>query len=363
MVLELLGPSTGGMRQHVAQLVRSLPAAGWRARVAAPPGVGAGASLGAVAEVPVPSGPSPLGLLRARAALAPLTEGVELIHAHGLKAGWAAALSGTGVPVVVTVHNLVLDEGAERWRGMLRRLEGWLPARVDGVIAVSEGIADRFGGPSASLWMVAPAGPPPIPSRPSAEVRRSLGVAPGAPLVVSVARLHPQKDLPTLIDVAALLRASVPDVRVVVVGEGPLEHTLQTSIDARGLHDTVVLAGPRANAADELAAADAVLVTSLWESGPLVASEALMLGRPLISTPVGFVPRLVTDGESGRLAPVGDAAALAAAVEDVLRDPSGSAAMAAVGQRRAEELLGPDRLVAEVASVYDAVLSRRGGSR
>ncbi|MEO7429978.1 MAG: glycosyltransferase family 4 protein, partial [Acidimicrobiales bacterium] len=189
VALQLLGPSTGGIRQHVTQLARGLPEVGWQAWVAAPAGVGEGTDLPPASVVAVPSGPNPLGALRARAALRPVAQGADLVHAHGLKAGWVAALAGTGLPLVVTVHNLVLDEAAGRSARVLRRLEGWLPSRADGVIAVSEEIAARFGGPSESLWVVPPAGPLPRPGRDAATVRTALGVALDAPLVVSVARL------------------------------------------------------------------------------------------------------------------------------------------------------------------------------
>ncbi|MEO7429381.1 MAG: glycosyltransferase, partial [Acidimicrobiales bacterium] len=226
-----------------------------------------------------------------------------------------------------------------------------------------EEIAARFGGPSESLWVVPPAGPIPRPGRDAATVRTALGVALDAPLVVSVARLHPQKDLATLIDAAAILRSEVPGVRVVIVGEGPIERELRNRIDERGLSDTVLLAGPSANAADELAAADVVVVTSLWESGPLVAAEALLLERPLVSTPVGFVPKLVEQGVSGWSTPVGDAGAVARSVAQALGDPVAAASMARIGRERVQGLLGAERLVTEVAAVYDRVLGRREASR
>jgi glycosyltransferase involved in cell wall biosynthesis len=285
----------------------------------------------------------------------------DIVHAHGLKAGWVAALTPGRAPLVVTVHNLVLDEAAGRSAPLLRLLEGALPGRADALIAVSVGIAERFG--DAGARMIPPAGPPPVPSRDRATVRAAHGIPAGAPLVVAVARLHPQKDLITLIDSAVLLRALVPDVRVLIVGEGPLEGALRAHIERRGVSDAVTLAGPSANAADEIAAADVVAITSIWESGPLVAAEALELARPVVSTPVGFVPELIEDGRTGRLVPTGDPVALASALADVLGDPVTAAVMGSAGRERARELLGARALVVAVAAVYDEVLARDGRSR
>jgi glycosyltransferase involved in cell wall biosynthesis len=358
-VLQLLGPSTGGIRRHVVELARRLPGQGWASPIAGPAGVLGGPGELAHA-VPVPGAPTP-ALLAARRALraAVAATGADVVHAHGLKAGWLATLAGLPVPVVVTVHNLVLDEAAGRSAGVLRALEARLPGRADATIAVSTAIGERFAGRAGAerVRVVRPVGPAPAPSRAPAKVRADLGVAPDAPLVVTVARLHPQKDLPTLLRAAAALRRQVPGVRVVVVGEGPDMAALTALATELGVADTVQLAGPSPDAADELAAADVVAMCSLWESGPLVVAEALALGRPVVATPVGFVPEVIDDGASGRIVPVGDPAALARALGEVLADPAGAARMAEAGRRAVGEVLGPERLVADVVRVYEQVTS------
>jgi glycosyltransferase involved in cell wall biosynthesis len=358
-VLQLLGPSTGGIRRHVVELARRLPEHGWSATIAGPAGVlGDAGRLDHV--VPVPTAPTP-ALRTARRALRAAAAGADVVHAHGLKAGWLATLSGLDAPLVVTVHNLVLDEAAGRTARVLRVLEGRLPRRAAAVVAVSPGIAERFAGLRGAerVRVVRPVGPPPVPRRPAEKVRADLGVAPDTPLVVAVARLHPQKDLPTLVLAAGWLRGRVPGVRVVVVGEGPDRAPLTDLIAELGLEDTVLLAGPSDDAADELAAADVVAMCSLWESGPLVVAEALALGRPVVATPVGFVPDLIDDGVSGRLVRVGDADALARALGDALTDdPATAARIAAAGRAAVEDVLGADRLVGAVAHVYDEVTTR-----
>jgi glycosyltransferase involved in cell wall biosynthesis len=151
------------------------------------------------------------------------------------------------------------------------------------------------------------------------------------------------------------LRDRVPGVRVAVVGVGPDRDALVARAEALGVDGTVTFAGPSPDAADELAAADVVAMCSLWESGPLAVAEALLLGRPVVATPVGFVPELVEDGVSGRIVPVGDADALAAALAEVLGDPAVAGRLGAAGRLVAEEALGADRLAGEVAHVYDEV--------
>ena len=306
------------------------------------------------------------GLWRARRVLAPLVAEADPVHAHGLKAGWVAALSaraavGRGgpvrrAPVVLTVHNVVLAETAGRAAPALRRLQRALVGRVDAVIATSPAVAAHLGMPAAHV--VVPFADVPTPTFPPADVRRDLGVGAHQPLVVAVGRLHPQKGFATLVRAARLLVEDLPDVAVVIVGEGPEEAQLRRVVADGGLQDVVHLVGPRYPAVDQLAAADVVVIPSLWESGPLVALEALTLGRPLVATPVGFVPDLVVDDGSVRLVPVGEASALASAVADVL-SAGGPVGLDGAGRRRLAERLDPDRLVDAVEDVYAAALAAR----
>jgi glycosyltransferase involved in cell wall biosynthesis len=302
----------------------------------------------------------PWSLIAARKPLREAAREVDLVHAHGLTAGWAAVLARIPVPLVLSVHNVVLPDAAGRSAPVMRVLERALPRRVDRTIAVSQGVAERLGA-AAGAVVIPPAGPVPRPGRSTAEVRDALGVAEGRPLVVCVARLHPVKDLHTLIAASAVLaeEAPVPPV-VAIVGEGPLEADLRSAVVGRGLEGTVLLPGPSPRAADEIAAADVVVMCSRWESGPLVVAEAMRLARPVVATPVGFVPNLIEDGRSGRIVPVGDPRALAAAVAELLADPVGAAEIGRRGRERVAEVLDPERLVAEVVQVYEEVVRGLG---
>jgi glycosyltransferase involved in cell wall biosynthesis len=360
-VLELLGPSSGGIRRHVAALSTALGERGWQVETAGPAGV-----LDGIAHqdhvVPVPSGMGPLGLARAVSAAREVMRGVPLVHAHGQKPGWVAAVARAGLSprprLVVTVHNLVLEDVAGRTSRPLARIERMLGRRADAIIATSPEVAGRMAATSSLLRVVRPVGPSAVPQRSAVVVRRDLG-ADGKQLVVCVARLHPQKGLDVLVDAARRLVDRRPPALVVIVGEGPLERQLREMIAGADLTDVVHLVGPSPHAPDELAAADVVVVPSRWESGPLVVAEALELGRPVVATPVGFVGEVIKDGRSGRIVPIGDAAELASAIAALLDDPPVAAALGEAGRRRVAEILGPEHLVAGVVDVYRSVLERR----
>jgi glycosyltransferase involved in cell wall biosynthesis len=283
---------------------------------------------------------------------------VDLVHAHGLRAGWLASLVPRRRPLVVTVHNIVLDGVAGRSAGVLRQAAAVLPRRVDAVIATSAEVAAALAAGSAKVTVIPPVGPVPTPRRSRATVRTELGVAPDTPLVVAAGRLHLQKGFDTLLDAVPGLAASVPGVRVVVVGEGPDGHRLRRRVIDENLYRTISFAGASPNAADELAASDVVAITSIWESGPLVLLEAMELGQPVVTTPVGVAPQLVADGVTGRVVPIGDARALAGALASLLTDRGAAAELAAAGEAAVVKWLDRDALVDEVVDVYERVLSQ-----
>jgi glycosyltransferase involved in cell wall biosynthesis len=252
--------------------------------------------------------------------------------------------------VVVTVHNVILDDVAGPAAGWQRRLEQRVVARADRVIAVSEEISSRFA--RTDIEVIPPVAPEPEVGRDRQAVRRSLGVSDDDPLVICVARLHPQKDLPTLIAAVPSIRARHPRVQVRIVGEGPERERLEGAIRAAGLSGCVALSGSSHNAADEMAAADVVVLSSLWEGNPVVIGEAMRLARPVVATAVGAVPTLVTDGQTGRLVPAREPDRLGHAVADLLADPEAAARMAQQGQREVTARLGTNVLVDAVERVY-----------
>ena len=351
-VLELLGPSTGGIRRHVAYLAEQLRQHGWEVAIAGPAGVLDGLDH----VVPVPGGADPVAVVRVRRMLRRLVADFDVVHAHGLKAGWIASLVPARPPLVVSIHNLVLDEVAGRTAPALRWLEGRLIRRADATIAVSREVAHRFDGlPGADrIRVIPPAGPPPAPRRDRATVRAELGLGPGDELVVTAARLHPQKGLGDLLDAAARVAASRPQARWYVFGEGPQRGELEAAVGARDLGDIVHLAGPRPDVDSELAAADVVAVTSRWESGPLVVLEALALGRPVVSTRVGLAPDVIGPGQ-GTVVDVGDGVALGDAVCALLAHPP----TVGEGMAGSSPPIQPAALASAVESVYREVSNHR----
>ena len=323
-VLLVLATSTGGVGRHVASLAAGLGSAGLAVTVAAPASTAAAFELPGHVEVHIGARPSPVRDLRAVRCLRRLAGDADVVHAHGLRAGALAVL--TGRPVVVTLHNAVTGRAAAA-------LERLVARRATVVLAAGADLADRARALGARDVREAPVAAPPA---------RRTGRDPGLghPLVLAVGRLHPQKGYDTLLAALPVIGEAV----VAVAGDGPLEDEL------RARAPQVRWLGRRDDVGDLLAAADVVVLPSAWEARSLTAQEALRAGRPLVATAVGGTPDLVRDGAV--LVPPGDPAALGAAVRRLLDHHDEAAGVAARGRAVAERWPTAVDTVAQVRAVY-----------
>ncbi|BCJ55839.1 glycosyl transferase [Actinoplanes sp. NBRC 14428] len=358
----VLGSSTGGVGQHVSSLARGLLAAGCPVLVCGPAATdelfgfaAAGAEFVPV-EIPAGPGAQDTGAIRAlRRALA--ARRADVVHAHGLRAGFVAALARPAAPLVVTWHNAVLARGLRAGASAL--VERIVARSATLTLGASEDLVARalsLGAREARLGAVAA----PVlaaPRRTRAAVRAEFRVAPDVPLILSVGRLHPQKRYDVLLEAAARWRQLDPAPVTVVAGSGP--SYMQLAQRASELRAKVYLLGHRTDVPDLLAGADLAVITSDWEARQLFAQEALHAGVPLITTAVGGLPGLV--GDAAVQIPPGDADALDHAVREMLADPDRRADYAARGPRRAATWPTEEDTVADVLAAYASVARARAG--
>jgi glycosyltransferase involved in cell wall biosynthesis len=360
----VLASSTGGVGRHVTSLASGLIAAGMSVSVHAPEATGRQFSftgLGAdFRPLEIPASPQPADLRVVRVLRRDLdTVGAEsaaadIVHAHGLRAGLVAGWANDErLPFVVTWHNAVLARGL---RGRAYQLLERRVARMaDVTLGASVDLVERareLGARDARLGAVAaPTLPGPV--RTPQEVRDEIGVEDGAPLILSVGRLHPQKGYETLIAASARWVRRTPTPTVAIAGTGPAYLNLAAQISDLGA--PVVLLGHRPDVADLLSAADLAVVSSVWEARQLFAQEALRAGTPLVSTAVGGLPELLGDGAV--LVPPGDVDALDAAVVALLDDDLARAALGKAGAAQALTWPTDADTLHQVMGVYDELLA------
>jgi glycosyltransferase involved in cell wall biosynthesis len=355
-VLLVLATSAGGTGRHVGVLADALSDAGVHVVVACPPATaerfGFTDSRTGYVPVRISGRPHPWHDTQTMATLRRVARTADLVHAHGLRAGLLAGLAAPRRrPLVVTWHNAVLSGGGgARLSGLLARM---VARRADISLCVSPDLETRVRSLGGRDVRYAPVSAPPAAAlrRTRAEVLAELGAG-DRPVILTVARLHPQKGYPWLLQAAGRLRDRSPVPLFVAVGDGPNESEMREEIEASAL--PVRLLGRRNDVPDLLQAADMMVLPSVWEGSPLAAQEALRAGVPFVGTTAGGLPALVGDG--GVLVPPRDAPALADAISQILDDPAYASALRLRALSAASRLPTDACVVAQISEAYTSLL-------
>ena len=179
-----------------------------------------------------------------------------------------------------------------------------------------------------------------------------------AAVVCTVGRLTAIKQHRLFLDVVARVAADRPHLVALVVGDGELRANLEAYTRHRRIADRVRFVGWRRDLATIYGATDVFLLTSRNEGTPVALIEAMASGVPGVSTDVGGVKDVIPSSALGRLAPSGDAAGLAAAVDALLADAGLRQAIGARARAHVLEHFGIERLVREIATLYRDLLER-----
>ena len=271
----------------------------------------------------------------------------------------ARLLSGTTVPVVVTIH-ATQSMAAKYRRGFRSRVVRWFGRwcyrRARAIVCVSRGVADDLvASAGADRERIRVIYNPVVSPRMIDMAREPLDhpwFCPGAPpVVLAVGRLTPAKDYPALVRAFAAAR-SQRDLRLMILGEGEERPALERLVAELGLKDYVALPGFAANPYTYMVKSAVFVLSSMSEALPTGLIEALALGVPIVATDCPSGPReILQDGQFGALVPAGDAAALARAIVGALNAPRCAAPAEAVRPYTLDYALGEYcRIIEEVAT-------------
>jgi glycosyltransferase involved in cell wall biosynthesis len=283
--------------------------------------------------------------------------GVDLVHLHTGRAAWLGGLAASraGRPAIVTRR---MDRPIRPgWRTRLiyqrwtRRTAAIAPPVVEQLVA---------GGVPRPRIVLIPSAVDPDRVRPrlaAAAVRAAQGVAADAPLLLSIAALVRRKGHDVLLDALAGLAARGLRPHLWVAGDGPERVALAHQAERLGLAGQVDWLGQRDDVGDLLAAADVLVLPSRAEGLGVAALEAMAAGRAVVASAVGGLADAVADERSGLLVAPGDAVALGAALERLLREPELRARLAAGGPARVAEGFLAEQMVAAYERLYLEVLA------
>jgi glycosyltransferase involved in cell wall biosynthesis len=289
----------------------------------------------------------------------------DLIHTNMevlLEGGLAART--LGIPHVLHYRGNTLD----RPKPVFDALTALWTATADHVYCISRATADVFArrGRAAKVEVLYnPVDVTAFSAAPrTSEVRAALGTA-GGPLVGTVGRLHPRKDVETFLRAAALVAAARPDARFVVVGAAELpaelvyERRLRALVAELGLGERVTFAGPRRDIPRVMAALDVFVLTSRHEGFGRVVAEAMAAGRPSVVSDEGAPPELLEPERFGLAARPADPADFARQVLRLLGDAEFAGAMGERAGRQGRQF-DAAATAQRVGDRYRALVAARG---
>lgn len=293
------------------------------------------------------------------------SERIDVVHAHQYTPfayGIATRIFGRRPPVLFTEHGRFFPD-YPNWKR--KAFNSLLRRRSDRFVAVGhavrEALVNNEGLPRTRIQVVyngidlsrsqsEPCSP--------CQVRESLGIAKDAIVVLTVARLDPIKDHRTALAAIARAVRQIPQLRYLIVGDGPQRESIEREITSLGLRDTVSMLGTRRDVNAMLSASDIFLLTSVSEGIPVTILEAMAAGVPVVATEVGGVPELVDDGVTGFLAPASDSAALADSIVRLCASAELRRSVAERARQRVASDFSQSTMIDEYARLYQEMTTR-----
>jgi glycosyltransferase involved in cell wall biosynthesis len=280
--------------------------------------------------------------------------GAALVHAHDPHAHAAAVLACAvfGAPRrIVLARRVVFPIG----RGPLTRWK-YDHAAVRRILCSSRAVVETLAGavrdPSRLVVVHDAIDPSRFAPGRTGRLRAELGVGTDVPVVGTVAALTAEKDPLTFVEAAARIAAARPEVRFVHVGEGPLRPVVEERARSLGLGGRYSLLGFRPDLAELLPELDVFLFTSRLEGLGTSVLDAQACRVPVVATAAGGIPEAVLDGETGLLAPIADAGALADRVGRLLGDRALRDRLVAAAERRVRDEFGTEALAERTLAIY-----------
>jgi alpha-maltose-1-phosphate synthase len=301
--------------------------------------------------------------------------GADLVHSHTWYANLAGYLAGQlyGIPHVMTAHSL---EPLRPWKaeqlGGGYALSSWCERTAiesaDAVIAVSAGmqtdILAAYPAVRPERVHVIRNGIDPVQYSPDpgTDVLDRYGIDPARPSVVFVGRVTRQKGLPVLLRAAERLD---PAAQLVLCAGQADTPELEAEVSGLVTHlqatrpGVIWIAGmlAKTDVIQILSHATVFACPSLYEPLGIVNLEAMACGTAVVGSAVGGIPEVVADGQTGLLVPPGDPAALALALNRLVRDPTRAATMGHAGRKRAFAEFSWASIAVQTARLYETLVS------
>ena len=284
----------------------------------------------------------------------------DVVHAHdshGLAIAATALSFGAAAPAPQLIASRRVDFHLNR-----NSFSRWKHRQVAQFIAASQAIADMLytdgigrdrisvvhdGIDVERIGRIAPI-----------DVHQEFWLPHGVPVLVNIGALVDHKGQRYLLDALPLAMRRIPDLHLVILGEGELRRPLEQQVQRLHLERAVRMPGFRSDVLALARSADLFVMSSVTEGLGSTVLDAMAMGLAVVGTRAGGIPEAVVDGETGLLIPVADPPALADAIVSLMNDPARRARFGDAGRQRVARHFTVDHLVERTFAVYQEVVSR-----
>ena len=193
------------------------------------------------------------------------------------------------------------------------------------------------------------------------ELRDEIALPLEANVIAAGGRLATQKGFKYLLDALVTVKSRIPNIFLMLLGDGELRTTLEEQANRLGLRDCILFLGHRSDVPRLLPAADLFVLSSLYEGIPNIVMEAMAAGLPVVATAVGGVPELIEDGRSGILVKSESSTELSSAICKLLEDREKLYSMGRNGRQRVQDHFSIERMVDGVEGLFYNILAEKQG--
>jgi glycosyltransferase involved in cell wall biosynthesis len=198
-----------------------------------------------------------------------------------------------------------------------------------------------------------------LPPEAERKLRQEIGLERDSLIILTVARLHPQKGHKYLIEAIPHIVRDFPRARFLFVGDGELKEELTGQVEQAGLSDFVRFLGVREDVPQLLAISDLFVLPSLWEGLSNAVLEAMAAGVPVIASNVEGAPELIVHEKTGLLVSPADANALKQSVQHLLINESLRTSIAEASKESVERKFSQDANVVAFIDLYEGIIADR----
>jgi glycosyltransferase involved in cell wall biosynthesis len=279
------------------------------------------------------------------------TSHVDILHTHNYKSDMLGLLGRCGKPIIATAHGFT---DVTHQVSLYEKIDRFiLKSFFDRVVVVTNQLLSDFpklkrrvirNGLDLSRFATN--------DLKRQEIRTSFGISDDHIVVATVGRLSKEKNQTLLLKAACRLNPYYPNLRFLIIGNGPEEENLKQFIKQKDLSKCVIMAGHIAQIESVYQAMDIFALTSLTEGVPLTILEAMASHIPVIATKVGGIPEIIQHGKNGILINSDDETALSETIGDLMRNETHRNLLQNQAFSDVQEKFSSEKMIEEYRKVY-----------